>query len=70
MDEDGPAGEQLPRMWTPEEIAEWIGVTSHTVRRWCRHGDLPGVRVGGLWRVPANRIEDLLATVHRGPVRK
>lgn len=37
---------------TTAEIAEALGVTASTVRRWIGSGDLRAVRVGGQWRVP------------------
>ena len=33
-----------------EEVARWLGVTTRTVYRLARKGQLPGFKVGGQWR--------------------
>jgi len=46
-----------------EEVAEAIGTTPDTIRRWLRDGKLRGVRPGGTklgWRIPASEVERVL----------
>lgn len=48
-----PKHEDLERLYSVEEVAEHVGVTPESVRRWLRSGELRGVRfarkVG--WRI-------------------
>jgi len=39
------------RLLTPEEAAERLRVSPETIKKWCRIGRLPGVKVSVLWRV-------------------
>ena len=39
-------------LWTTEEIAEKFKVTTTSVARWLRKGELQGIRIGNVWRVP------------------
>jgi len=41
---------------TPEKVAKILDVNIETVYRWLNKGVLPGVKIGGLWRV---RKEDI-----------
>ncbi len=34
------------RLWTVEDVAEHMGVSIETVRRWLRSGALHGIRLG------------------------
>jgi excisionase family DNA binding protein len=46
-----------------EEVAEAIGTTADTIRRWLREGKLRGVRPGGTklgWRIPASEVDRIL----------
>jgi excisionase family DNA binding protein len=41
--------------------ADTLGVTTGTIRAWLRQGRLTGIKIGGLWFVPAvalARLED------------
>ena len=48
--------------YTPEQVAERLQVSTWTVKRWLRDGELTGVRVGprGVWRVSASDIAAFL----------
>ncbi|MBN2320897.1 MAG: helix-turn-helix domain-containing protein [Acidobacteria bacterium] len=50
-----------------DEVAELVGVTTRTVRRWIRSGQMPAVRFGGLLRI---RREDLVRICREGIGRK
>lgn len=53
-----PIGDRLLR---PEEVAEILQVSRRTVVRWLKEGKLKGVRVGKLWRVRREDLEEFLA---------
>ena len=44
----------------PEEVAEYFGVRKMTVWRWCRGGRIPCPKVGKLWRVRREELEDFI----------
>jgi excisionase family DNA binding protein len=47
---------------TAREVAVLVGVSSETVLRWVRRGELPAIRLpGGALRFPAQAIEKWLA---------
>ncbi len=52
-----PTGEAL---LSAEEVAEYFGVTTTTVYRWCQEGRIPCLKIGKHWRV---RREELVAFV-------
>lgn len=54
----------LPRLLTPEEVAELLGVTTHTLAVWrcSQRYDLPYVKSGRLGRY---RVPDLEAFIER-----
>jgi len=50
---------QSPYM-TPGEVADELRVTSETVVRWCRRGDLVAVKAGRRWRIHREELERFL----------
>lgn len=50
---NAPAQEEL---LTVEEAATRLKVDVETVRRWLRSGQLSGVKIGRLWRIPSNAL--------------
>jgi len=61
---------QLPLL-TPEQVAERLQVKERTVLDWLRAGDLRGLKIGRLWRVPPEDLEKFLAAaVPKAPARK
>ncbi len=51
------------KMLRVEEVAQAIGTTPDTIRRWLRDGKLRGVRPGGTkmgWRIPESEVERVL----------
>ena len=53
----------MARVLGTEAAAELLGVEVVTVREWLRRGEIPGRRVGKLWRIPEEALMDWL----RGP---
>ena len=50
---------------TLKEVAVYLGVTERTVYRYLKKRDLPGLKVGGLWRFKDKAIEAWLQ-MHSG----
>ncbi|MBX6378522.1 MAG: helix-turn-helix domain-containing protein [Clostridia bacterium] len=48
------------RLLTVEETAERLAVSPRSVRAWLRTGELRGVKVRNLWRVPESAIDEFL----------
>jgi excisionase family DNA binding protein len=44
-----------------EEVAEYLGVGTVTVYRWCREERLPCLKIGRSWRIQREALEDFLA---------
>ena len=42
------------------QVAEYLGVGSVTVYRWCREGRLPCLKIGKSWRIRREALEDFL----------
>src|SRR5918992_393357 len=52
--------EQLDRLLSTEEVAEYLGVGQATVYRWCRDESLPAVKIGRRWRVRRSALEEFV----------
>jgi excisionase family DNA binding protein len=46
---------------TPEDSAKYLKMHVDSVRRLLRTGKLPGVKVGGGWRIPKAALDNMLA---------
>lgn len=44
-----------------KEAAELLKVHENTVRNWLKRGDLPGKKLGNLWRISAAAVDALIA---------
>lgn len=51
--------EHAPLM-SADELAEWLGVSFDLVYRLSRSGELPAMKVGGLWRYRLSDVEQYL----------
>ena len=51
---------------TPKEVAEKLRVSEQTVLRWLRNGKLKGVKVGKLWRVREEDLQELIKEEENG----
>ncbi len=47
------------------EVADYLGVGTVTVYRWCREGRLPCLKVGKSWRIRGEALEDFLSRGER-----
>ena len=56
--------EELEDLLTAKEVAQWLGVSEKTVRRWQHQGKLPCVKLNG-WAVRFKRC-DVEAFIERG----
>ena len=52
-------------LYTSEEIAEALGVTSVTLREYIKNGNIRGQKIGGKWYIP----EESLNSFFTGPFR-
>jgi putative molybdopterin biosynthesis protein len=48
----------MPELLTPEEVAERLRVAKQTVYAWLKSGQLKGVKVGNLWRITTEALEE------------
>lgn len=51
------AVEPTPSYFTPDEVAQRIGISRMTIVNWIKQGYLPGERVGGRIMVPASALD-------------
>jgi excisionase family DNA binding protein len=59
--------DSVGKVFTPEEVAERLSVSTKTIKDWLRTGKLKGVKVGRLWRVRESELEKFL---ERGKKKK
>jgi excisionase family DNA binding protein len=52
--------DQLDRLLSTEEVAEYLGLGQATVYRWCRDESLPAVKIGRRWRVRRSALEEFV----------
>jgi acetyl-CoA synthetase len=48
----------VEKFLTPEEVTEILAVPVETLRVWLRQGKIRGVKVGQLWRIPQEAVEE------------
>ncbi|MBO3102227.1 helix-turn-helix transcriptional regulator [Cellulomonas fengjieae] len=55
------------RLWTPDELADYLGVSMHCIYAWSSRGGGPKVvRVGGRLRYRPEEVEEWLDSVTDG----
>ncbi len=52
---------------TPEEVAQTLKVSEKVVGDWLRAGEIPGTKVGRLWRIPKSDLEAWLESNTQRP---
>lgn len=50
---------ELPKLYTPEEVASLLRISRRTVYRWLAAGKLKAVKIGKGWRVSQETMEEL-----------
>lgn len=50
----------MQEMYTPEELANLLKISRRTVYLWLREGRIKGIKVGDLWRIPKESLEEFL----------
>ena len=48
------------KLYTVEQAAEYLIVPKQTVHKWLREGRLKGIKMGGLWRITEEALEEFL----------
>ncbi len=48
------------KLLTPEQVAERLQVTVQTIYVWMRSGYLPSVKMGRLWRIHPDDLENFI----------
>jgi excisionase family DNA binding protein len=43
-----------------QEVAEYLGVERTTIQRWCRAGQLRGLKIDKDWRIRQEALENIL----------
>jgi excisionase family DNA binding protein len=61
---DTPSG-ATRELLSVEEVAEYLGVVPMTVYRWCRESRLPCLKIGRVWRIRREALEDFLKSAER-----
>jgi len=51
---------EVVKIFTVEEVSEILKVTTLTLRRYLRSGELKGSKIGGQWRISQEQINDFL----------
>ena len=48
--------------YSPEDIANNFNIKADTVRKWIRDGKLKAVKLGRMWRVSENSLQEFIKT--------
>ena len=56
-------GNEMERLLTPREAAEYMAVAPRTIKEWLRKGELSGLKIKNMWRI---RKSDLEQFIHQG----
>jgi len=56
-----------PQLLTVDEVAELLRIKRDTVYRLAARGDIPGHKIGRVWRFPRTVIDEFLAKPLEGP---
>src|SRR5690606_5122665 len=49
---------------TPTQVADRLQLTEQTVYDWLRSGKIEGVKLGRLWRITEEHLEEFLSALH------
>ena len=56
---------QIDRLLTIEEVADVLGLSPKTIRDWLRTGRLPGAKLGNVWRIRPEALQEFIAKAER-----
>ena len=48
------------KYYSPEEVSEQFNVKQATVRKWLREGKLKALKLGGLWRISEDQLQEFI----------
>lgn len=54
------------KMLKPTEVAERLNVARSTVHRWIKKGEIKAIKVGSVYRIPAEELERYLSEGRTG----
>ena len=60
----------MEKFYTPEQIAQLLQVNVVTVHRWLRDGKLKSIKLGRLWRVSSENLEEFVHSKTKKEVGK
>jgi|LSQX01.1.fsa_nt_gb excisionase family DNA binding protein len=46
--------------WTPREVADMFNISIHTVRDWIRAGMIEAHKIGRIYRIPQDALDDFV----------
>jgi excisionase family DNA binding protein len=47
-------------LWTVDDVAAYLQLQPETIRSMARRGELPGLKIGKVWRFQNNAIREML----------
>jgi excisionase family DNA binding protein len=50
---------EISEYLTPEEVSKILKVHENTIYLWLTNGKIKGIKIGGLWRIPAESLPKL-----------
>lgn len=50
----------MSKMLKPAQVAEMLSISLRTVQHWCKTGVLSATKVGGVYRISEQNLEDFL----------
>ena len=53
---------ELPDFMTLQQVMEYLQISDATARRMLKDGRLRGTKIGALWRIPRESVEELILT--------
>ena len=60
----------MEKLFSPEEVAEYLNVKPEAVRIWLRTAKIRGSKLGNIWRIPESAITEFLAAQENRPSEK
>ncbi len=59
---------ELEKWVSSKEIAQYLGVNKDTIQRWLTKGQIPGHRIGRLWKFKISEIDEWIASENSASV--